>query len=360
MIIYYVKERQSLVELCRELQLENPEYLKEYHNQNCSLTERFEGDLTRGMKLYIPSSQEVLEINKKIREENKSFYNFPVNGRFPFEFKLWVGTYQITQTTYSDDIILTKYDNKIRLHFEGIKNGYYHFLFSAFDFRRNEDTSDTKADALAQMCIETIYPIRYVIDIDGKLMDVVLTKKTEDIISELDAIKNFFQDQYSSGYIEKIKDVVANPETISKKFKNTLLNTFMFGEFYRTKLEGWTDSEIYYDFYPWIFEAQPIRFEFQNTLVPKDSLDDEWIKILQKGISVDNRSLEDLYLEHSHYDDNTEITGKSIDCEHFAEYIFNREKCSLQKIEARFQCFRGGSTISEDFSLEKIPNNYYI
>ena len=30
------------------------------------------------------------------------------------------------------------------------------------------------------------------------------------------------------------------------------------------------------------FDAQPIRLEFQNTLFPKESLDDEWIRIRQK------------------------------------------------------------------------------
>ncbi|MEJ5106566.1 hypothetical protein [Chryseobacterium sp. MYb328] len=164
MINYYVKEGQSLVDLCHEIQLENPEYLKEYHNQNCSLTERLKDDIVQGIKLYIPSSSEIHEINKRIRDDNQSFYDFPAKGRFPFDFKLCAGNYQITQTTYSDDIILAKYEHKVRLGFEGIKNGYYNLLFSAFDFIKNEDFSETKADTLAKMCIEVIYPIRYIID----------------------------------------------------------------------------------------------------------------------------------------------------------------------------------------------------
>ncbi|WP_336963226.1 hypothetical protein [Chryseobacterium contaminans] len=65
MIIYYVKEGQSFADLCNEIQLENPECLKEYHNRNCSLSERFTGDIVQGMKIYIPSSSEILELNKK-------------------------------------------------------------------------------------------------------------------------------------------------------------------------------------------------------------------------------------------------------------------------------------------------------
>ncbi|MEJ5103922.1 hypothetical protein [Chryseobacterium sp. MYb328] len=357
MIIYYVKSGQSLIDVSNTLLLENLEYLREYHNQHCSLSERFEGDIVPGMKLYIPSLQEIREINGKIRAENKSFYDFPVNGKFPFDFKFWTGIYQITQTIFSDDTILTKYENKVRLDFDGIKNGYYHFLFSAFDFRKNENISDTKVDTLAKMCIEVIYPIRYIIDPEGKLIDIVLTKKTEDIVSELDSIKNFFPDQYSSDYIEKMKETVKNTGIISHKFKNTLLNSFLFGAFYRIRLADWTDSKAYYDFYPWIFDAKPIRFEFQNTLLAKDILDDERVKIQQKGISSDHRSLEELYFTDSEYNDKAEITEKSIDCEHFAEYFFKRENWSPYKIEARFQCFGDESTEREDFLLERITDN---
>ncbi len=285
------------------LQLENPEYLREYHNQNCSLSERLEDDIVQGMKLYIPSLQEICEINKKIRAENRSFYDFPVDGKFPFDFTLWKGTYQITQAAYSGDILLTKYENKVRLDFDGIKNGNYHFLFSAFDFRKDEAASEINADTLARMCMEQIYPIQYIVDAEGKIVDVKLTKKPEDIVPELDSIKSFFPDQYSLDYIEKMKDIIKNTGIISHKFKNTLLNSFMFGAFYRVRLAHWTDSKTYEDFYPWIFDAKPIRFEFQNTLSAKDVIDDERVKIQQKGISSDHRSLEDLYFTDSEYNE---------------------------------------------------------
>ncbi|SDI83863.1 hypothetical protein [Chryseobacterium jejuense] len=358
MIIYYTKEGQSLVDLCHEVQLENPEYLRDYHHQNCSLSERFKDDLTPGMKLYIPSSREILEINKKIRDNNQSFYDFPANGRFPFDFKHWEGNYQITQTTYSDDTILAKYENKVRLDLEGTKNRYYHFLFSAFDFKKNEDASDTKVDTLAKMCMETIYPIQYIIDTDGKLIDIVVTKKTEDILSELDSIKNFFPDQYSSDYIQKMKSIVESPEIILQKFKNTLFNSFMFGTFYRTQLGNWVTSNVYYDFCPWIFDAQSIQFEFQNILLSKDIVDDKRVKIQQKGISIDSRNLEYLHFTDSKFDEKTDIGKKPIDCEHLAEYLFNRENLSLYKIEARFQYFGHENTRREDFLLERITDNY--
>ncbi len=47
MILYFTKPGQSLTDLCNEIQLENPEYLKDYHNLRCSLSERFDGDIVQ-------------------------------------------------------------------------------------------------------------------------------------------------------------------------------------------------------------------------------------------------------------------------------------------------------------------------
>ncbi|OPB84974.1 hypothetical protein [Elizabethkingia ursingii] len=357
MMIYNVKPGQNLAEICDEIHLENPDYLRDFHNKNCPLTEYIEGDIINTTRILIPTAQQIKEINKKIRDSHESFYDFPLNGQFPFAFDLWDGTYHITRTEYLNEEIINNYEQKIQLNFEFAKDNCFYFQFNAYDFKKNAEVSDNKISILAKMCMKAIYPIRLVVTSNGKIQNIELTKEPSQIFAELDSIKNFFPDQYSSDYIGKMKDSVKNPKTISEKFKNTLLNTFMFGTFYKTKFGNWTNSNAYYDFHPWIFDAQPIRLEFQNTLLPKESLDDEWIRIRQKGISYDNRSLEDFHMKDSEYD-KTKITEKSIDCEHFAEYIFSREKYSLHKIEAGFQCFSNENTERADFLLERITDMY--
>ncbi|MDV3561489.1 hypothetical protein CMU69_18385 [Elizabethkingia anophelis] len=356
-MIYSVKPGQTLADICDEIHLENPDYLRDFHNKNCPLTEYIEGDIVNTTRLSIPSTQQIKEINKKIRDNHESFYDFPANGQFSFTFELWNGIYNITQTVYFNEEIINNYEQKIQLNFEFAKDNCFYFQFDAFDFKKNAEVSDNKISTLAKMCMKAIYPIRLVVASNGKIQNIELTKELSQIFAELDSIKSFFPDQYSSDYIGKMKNSVKNPKTISEKFKNTLLNTFMFGTFYKTKFENWTSSNVYHDFYPWIFDAQPIRLEFQNILLPKEFLDDEWIKIQQKGISSDSRSLEDLHLKDSEYHES-KITENSIDCEHFAEYIFSREKYSLHKIEARFQCFSNGNTERMNFSLERTTDKY--
>lgn len=44
-MIYNVKPGQNLAEICDEIHLENPDYLRDFHNKNCPLTEYIEGIL---------------------------------------------------------------------------------------------------------------------------------------------------------------------------------------------------------------------------------------------------------------------------------------------------------------------------
>ena len=132
----------------------------------------------------------------------------------------------------------------------------------------------------------------------------------------------------------------------------------MFGSFYQAKLGDWTTSQTYNDFYPWISNAQSICFELQNTLCPKENLDDEFIKIKQKGISCDYRSLEDLFLTDSEYKKDISTSENSIDCEHFADYVFSGENYLLQRIEAAFLNFVTENIEKEIFLLERVTGNF--
>lgn len=358
MMINLVNPDQTLAELCDELHIENPDYLRDFLNKNCHPTERIKENSIGGKRILIPDKQQIAEINHEIRKNNESFYDFPVGGKFPFAFNLWAGTYIVSQTTYLNDEIKNVYEQTIRLDFEAIKNTNYHFQFTAFDFMKNGETSDSKASTLSEMCIETIYPIRITINFQGEIIDAELTKKPKQIFSELEKVKEFFTDDYAFSYIEKMKKILEDPKEVFRKFTNTLLNNFLFGSFYQAKLRVWTTSQAYNDFYHWISDAQPICFELQNILCPKENLDDEFIKIRQKGVCSDDRSLEELYLADSEYEKDIPLNENSIDCEHSAEYIFNRKDFSLQKIETIFQLFNHENIEKEVFLLERVTDNF--
>ncbi|MDR2230156.1 MAG: hypothetical protein LBE39_11875 [Flavobacteriaceae bacterium] len=352
MMIYNVRPGQTFAEICEEIHLENPDYLRDFHNTNCSLTEHFEGNIINGTRIFIPTAQQIAELNQKIRDNNESFYDFPNNGKFPFAYNLWDGTYHISRTSYLNNKLISTNNQKIRLNLEFIKNDCYYFQLTEYDFKKNGEASESKVSTLAKMCMEVIYPIRLIVNSHGKIQSIELTKKLLQVFSDLEAIKQFTSDIYASDYIEKMKKIIENPKEILRRFGNTLLNTFLFGSFYRIRLEEWTHSQIYHDFYPWIFAANAIHFELQNTLYSKENFDDIFMKIKQKGICSDHRSLKDLFTDFEH-NKNIPLDQNSINCEHFAEYLFNRKDYSLQRIEATFQNFINGNIEKEIFLLEK-------
>lgn len=351
--MYRLFPGQTLAGLCEELRIENPQYLLDFHNRHCPLAERCEGNLIAGSRFFIPTAQEVAEINLKIRENNESFYDFPADGIFPWNYPGWEGTYHVSRTVYFNDDITGTYGQEIRLDFEGVKGGLYHFLLTASDFRKNGEPSESKVSTLAGMCMENLYPVRIIVTPQGKIHKAMLTNSPEQLASGWEAIEQHFEDRYALSYIGTLKKMAKDPDVISGRFSHTLLSSFLFGPFYQMKLGDWTASPAYYASYPWIAEAQPVCFELRNTLLPKGHPGDGFIRIRQEGISCDPRSLEELFVTDPEYDPAGAPDKHSIDCEHSSGYTFSRKDHTLQKIEAVFKNFANGNTGKEVFLLER-------
>ncbi len=356
-MVYRLFPGQTLAGLCEELRIENPEYLLDFHNRHCPAAERSEGNLIGGTRFFIPTAEEVAEINRNIRENNESFYDFPADGRFPWNYPGWEGMYHISRTCYFNDDIAGTYEQDIRLDFEGVRHGLYHYLLTASDFRKNGDLSDSKISTLAGMCMENLYPVRMMVTPQGKIHKAALTGSPELLVSGWEAIEQHFEDHYALNYIGTLKKMAEDPDVISGRFSCTLLSSLLFGPFYEMKLEDWTGSPAYRAFYPWIAEAQPVCFELRNTLLPKEHPGDGFIRIRQAGISCDPRSLEDLFIMDPDYSPTVAPDEHSIDCEHYSEYTFSRKDYTLRRIEAVFKNFANGNTGKEVFLLERAADH---
>lgn len=267
---------------------------------------------------------------------------------------LWEGEYQISQTSYYNDETQDSYEKKIRLILETVTDSSYNFLYSEFDFQKNGETSDSKASELAKMCMEIIYPLRFIVDFQGKLQKIELIKNIQQISTEIDEIKQFFEDEFSSDYIEKLKKIIKNPKEFSEKFEKTLLNTLLFNSIYKQNFDPNRINPAYNGFFLWISNANSILFEIHNTISDDDNQQQETVKIIQKGISIDYRTYEELYYLDFENDENNLIKDASIDCEFVAEYNFDKNNKSLQRIEATFQNFVDDNIEKEMFLLERI------
>lgn len=266
---------------------------------------------------------------------------------------LWEGEYQVSQISYFNDEIKDSYQKKIHLLLETTQDSNFHFQYSEFDFRKNDETSDTKASTLSQLCVEVIYPIKFIVDIHGGLQNVELIKSVSQTQSELENVKHYFVDEFSSEYVDKMKKLIESPKIVFDKFKNTLVNSFLFNTVYSKKLSTTEENFIYTEFYPWINDANPILFEIHNSILNTQNSEQEFIHIKQKGICADYRSYEELY--YKEFDNNDFfMNDNSIDCEFNAEYVINKENKSLKRIEATFENFVQNNIEKETSLLERL------
>lgn len=267
---------------------------------------------------------------------------------------LWEGEYQFSHANYLNEEIKDIYKKKIKITFEDFKNSNYCFQYSEFDFEKNGEESDSKASTLSKMSMESIYPIKIILDSKGLIMDIEFTKSTQQISSELDEIKLFFEDDFSFDYIERMKKEVQNPKEMLNKFRKTLVFSFLFSSVFSKKLDNDTENSIYESFYPWISNASPILFEIHSSILEENIDVEELIKITQKGICIDNRTFEELYYLEFEYNKDILANENSIDCEFYAEYTIKKENKSLQRIEATFQNFVEENIEKETFLLERL------
>ncbi|UMQ41125.1 hypothetical protein MKS83_17190 [Chryseobacterium sp. Y16C] len=354
MITYITLQDDTLEKIASGLKIENPIYLREFHNAHCAKHERFYTDLKPGQSLLLPFGNEIIELNKKIIENGDSLYYHPPHGKIPFQIPLLKGKYKINHQKFLGDEQLTDYQYQVELAYIKLENNYHVFSFQMSDFKKEGIESDTKMSSLAKACVEILYPLHISLNEELEIKDIHLTSPENLIKDHLETLKSYFTDQYSNSYINQMKRVAENKEVLLENLKNTLPVHFLTGAFYRATYGDWTDSQIDYDFIPWLTNASPIRFEIQNTIQSKEN--NTVLKITQSGRSSDNRNMDQLYSKSFIFDAKAPSTENAVDCSHIAEYSFNRTDLSLQKIEASFNIFIDDVTEKEIFSMEKQQN----
>jgi hypothetical protein len=85
MITYIALPNDSLEKIASDLKIENPIYLREFHNIHCAKHERFFGDLRTGQSLLLPFGNEIKELNKKLMKTEIAYITIRLKVKFPFQ-----------------------------------------------------------------------------------------------------------------------------------------------------------------------------------------------------------------------------------------------------------------------------------
>jgi hypothetical protein len=356
MITYMTLPGDTLEKIASDLKVENPIYIKEFHNKYCPVYDRLTEPvkLKPGTLLFIPFGDEINKLNKEINENGDSLYYHPPQGKIRYQIPLLSGTYTIKHQKYQDDKIQTNYLYQTELKYLRAEKDDHFFSMRIFGSGKDGMESDSKVSNLAKACAAILFPVEIRIDKTGRLTGAKLHHSETAIKNELEALKTYFTDDLSASYIDQLKEKTEDQNHMLRSIRHLLPVQFLFGSFYRAKYKGWTDSEIYHEFIPWLSNASPIRFELRNRIFPKDQNNDsEVLKITQSGSCCDYRNLNQLYDRSYKYHEPTPFNDHSVICQHDAEYIFNRADLVIQKITGNFELHIGDVTEKDVFMMEK-------
>lgn len=354
MITYMTLPDDTLEKIASDLKVENPTYLKDFHNKHCAVYNRLAEPVKMkpGTLLLIPFGDEIRTLNQEINKNGDSLYYHPPYGKVPYSIPLLSGIYTVTHQKFENGIIQNSYLYQVELKYLRAEQDDYFFSLQIFGSHKNGTESDSKMSSLSKACSAILFPIEIKVGKTGKIIETKFLHSETVIKSELDALKKYFTDDLSASYIDQLKKMTEDNHQILRSIRNTLPVQFLFGSFYRAKYKDWTDSEVYHEFIPWLSNASPIRFELYNRIFPKDK-DNDTVKIKQFGTSCDYRNLNQLYNKDYEYHEQSPINNYSVACHHQAEYILDLTSLMIQKVTAHFEIQIGDITEQDIFTLEK-------
>ena len=333
--VYFVKSGETLESISESLNLENPTYLRDYHNERCQPFDIIpeEGTLRLLQKICIPDPDEIIQINALIKQRGESPYHQFSEGKIPFDIEKLQGNYQVKQSE-SDEVKKSDYAYTLNFSFIKEKEERYYIDFSMSDFKKDGQEPEEKINMLASAFVRVIYPITFVVDHTGSLTDVQAHKDIAQIIDEIEELKKYHSGSYAASHIDQMKHKIADPQVMFESLKNILAIQFLLGQFYQAVYTK-NISAPYKSEFSWLAPASPVRMEMVNEILPQQ--ESGFLEILQTGKSIDYRTVQELYYTDQEYDSLAELHSKSLIAEHSAIYSLNSADFSIRKIKADFK-----------------------
>lgn len=351
--LYFVKQGETLDRISWNLGLENPRYLREYHNERCSYLDIVpeNGTLRFLQKLYIPSSTEISSINKKIRECGESLCYLLPNGKIPLNINLINGHYSVRQTESDDGIQKSEYGYMLRFNYIKEEKERHYIDFSMNGFKKDSEDPDQKINDLASAFVEIIYPVTLVAGCSGNFIKAEPHKEIREMLSEMDTLKSYYTGPYAAAHIDRMKHTIADPQNMYKSVKKMLPLQFLFNRLYQADYHSRDTTVPYRDEFSWLAPASPIQLEMTHRTLPQTDL--RFIELLQTGKSADYRTVQELHYTDQDYDEYISPHSRSVKAHHQALYTLDAKNFSIQKIRAELGLQIADYEKKITFELEK-------
>lgn len=218
MIVHFILSGETLESISEEINLENPVYLKEFHNTHCAREDFIQDTLIPGKKLLIPGFNKVREYNSR---NDAPFKHPKLNPEIPFNPENLSRIYSVVnKEIYENELerrhaVLTY---TVSVKWVRNENGFH--IFHLFKNNFSDGQGNMMTD-LASESIRSLNPIEVKTDLKGKVLSIELTQQTMDHFERImERLSDLFPDQYAKMYLEEFERVVKNRNIFNSRMKN--------------------------------------------------------------------------------------------------------------------------------------------
>lgn len=218
MIVHFILSGETLESISEEIHLENPVYLKEFHNNHCAREDFIQDILIPGKKLLIPGFNKVREYNSR---NDAPFKNPKLNPEIPFNPENFSRIYSVINKELYESALERRH--AILTYTASVKwirneNGFH--LFHLFKNNFSDGQGNMMTD-LASESIRSLNPLEIATDLKGNVLNIQLTQHTIDHFPKIiQRLSNLFPDQYAGIYLTEFERAVRDREIFNSRMKN--------------------------------------------------------------------------------------------------------------------------------------------
>lgn len=251
MTVHFILSGETLESISEEIQLENPEYLKEFHNKHCAREDFIYDNLVPRKKLLIPD----INIIKEYNSRNDAFFKNPkLNPVLPFSPENFSKIYSVVNEEIHEDQLNKQYSIlTYTVSVKWVRNENDFYIFQLFKNNFSDEPGSMMAD-LASKCIRSLNPIEVKTDFKGNILNVSLTQHTIDNFKKIkERLLDLFPDRYAKIYLDEFEFAVVNKEVFDARMKEDVFiknyfasarNTFFNGKSFLQQSIGEENTRV--------------------------------------------------------------------------------------------------------------------
>lgn len=220
MIVHFILSGETLESISEEIHLENPKYLKEFHNLHCAKEDIIHDKLIPRKKLLIPDSKTIKEYNSR---NDAPFKDPKLNPELPFKPENFSQIFSVTNTEIEETELDKK--NNILLYTVSLKWVAKEENFHVFHLFKNNFSTEhgSMMNDIAAASIRTLNPIVVKTNEKGEVMNVGLKEETIASFGSIrENLSDLFPDKYAKIYLDEFEFAVLDKKLFDQRMKEDI------------------------------------------------------------------------------------------------------------------------------------------